>query len=203
MLMNRTKSTRSRGQHREPSRARATVSLSRSSGDVYSVPPMKARRPDGQIASRQLSFQLARHYTMPILARLHCDYSPESYGAWPGLMLRVGTTAPFAPIKHILLAAFLCTERRASAARCYARPGPRPFDAASQDSRCVDRLRQQIVRPAHEQRRSTIRDLMTGIGAWQVFRHDRAQFPSTSALLEEFKRSNLSARQTGGRNRSN
>jgi hypothetical protein len=50
---------------------------------------------------------------------------------------------------------------------------------------------------ASSSKRLTVQELLTELGVWQLFRHNRTQFPLLAERLARFRASNQSARQVG------
>lgn len=155
--------------------------------------------PSGDVASRRVNVELMGAFTADYLTRMRCAYSPKSYDAWPGRMLRTATLEPFAPAKHIVLSAFFDLGGATTERHVYEQPGPKTRDRTHDDARCVRRVRWELAKLEQQQRRATVSELLDAAGYWQQFRHHRDSFPQTRKLLEQFRRSRLAARQIGGR----
>lgn len=155
---------------------------------------------NGGIGSVHLSGDIYRAYGRCYLEAAGCEFAPGARNAWPALMTRVYAGVPFAPVKHILLTAFLEVANRAEVAdRLYRTPGPKPRNPSRRDQRTAARLRLFMARHHDKDRRFSISKLLTRWKAWAAYRHDRSGFPETRAAIAEFKNSNLAERQTGRR----
>lgn len=157
--------------------------------------------PSGNVASNVLASAVNLHFGNRYLTDMGCAIDKSKVSPWPALMVREGQDTPFATGKHIVMQAFLRASIPAPSdpVACYRSPGKRPQDYRRLDARTAERVRTALKRLALARQRTTVRELMTGIGAWSPFRHDRGAFPLTAALLEEFRASDQAARQRGRR----
>jgi hypothetical protein len=157
--------------------------------------------PSGNLASSALASAVSLHFGSKYLTDMGCAIDTERVSPWPTLIVREGHETPFATGKHIIMQAFLDAGIPAPAdpATCYRSPGKRPQDYRRLDARTAERVRTALKRLAKARQRTTVRDLMSGIGVWSAFRHDRCAFPETAALLQAFRASDQSVRQLGRR----
>jgi len=155
---------------------------------------------NGGVGSVFLANNLYRAYGANYLASVGSPFSPNALHAWPTLMTRPGAGPPFAPIKHILLTAFLEVAAKPDAPVClYRTPGPKPQSSQRFDQKTAARLRRFMARHGDQGERFSTRELLTRWKAWSAYRHDRSLFPETNAAVAEFKQSNLAVRQVGRR----
>lgn len=147
------------------------------------------------INGTQMARDLLAFYGASFLEEAGCRLTPGTKGYWPPLMVRVGTHEPFSPPKHILLQTFLENCSDAPKPVAYGAPGPKPADRSSLDAECVQKMRAVLdTSEAHEQ--YSVTGLLTEVGYWSKFRHERQGFPKTVAFLSKFKRSERSIRRT-------
>lgn len=142
--------------------------------------------PRGQISSLVLAQELLTFYGMNLLEEVHCSYTPQDRRSWPILMVRAQPGIPFSPVKHVLLRTFLdyCPSgRKPESPRP---PGRRPNDFSDRDERCSQQARQAA---SAIEGCVTVKELLTQVGCWEVYRHRRQSFPKTAAVVAEFKAS--------------
>lgn len=157
--------------------------------------------PSGNLASSVLAAAVNLHFGKKYLTDMGCAIDTSKVRPWPALIVREGRATPFATGKNIVMQAFLGASIPAPAdpAACYRSPGKRSQDCRRLDACTAQRVRSALKRLAQARQRTPIRELMTGVGAWSAFRHDRGAFPQTAALLEAFRASDQAARQQGRR----
>lgn len=130
-----------------------------------------------------------------------CEVRGRPACHWPALMLRHNLGQQFAAPKHIMMRTFL---QRTSTVeirklKFHKTPGPQLPEFARLDKEIVETLCDIAVKLEMQGKRCTVKEMMTKAGAWQSFRHHRKFFPLTDQFLNEFRRSELAARQLGGR----
>lgn len=152
----------------------------------------------GSIAGARMAYELRALFGPRYLAQLCCDYE-QFVQAWPALMARERIGISFAPVKHLLLGAFLEHNGSQPGTFQYAVPGKKPLNRIVLDSRLAIQVREATLAATRLGDRTTVRALMQSTGHWSVFRHDRKSFPLTVATLEQFKASEASERKSGGR----
>lgn len=159
---------------------------------------LQLTRSNGQVAGARIAFELHELFGTNLLARAGCDFT-GTRNPWPALMMREGTHVPFAPVKHILMDAYLHCTRQPSFSFSYRRPGKAPSSPPEVD----ESLAQLVEARAREALRKgevlTLRDLFATTGKWEFFRHNRSAMPRTSAQVEVFKSSDAATRKSGGR----
>lgn len=128
------------------------------------------------------------------------DFRPGS-SAWPALMLREKQGISFATPKHVLLQIFLNLAESPNADVAYGHPGRVPRDYAALDAEYLKKLRDAIDGAQRKNVRVELTQLLTELGIWQVYRHNRDKLPKTKALLAAFRQTDCSARQLGRRPR--
>jgi hypothetical protein len=103
--------------------------------------------------------------------------------------------------KHVLMQVFLETgpEKVDAKTTVYRAPGKQPRDYKLMDFKTAVKVRALIQQMALAKTRMTVQALLVKAGAWSAFKHHRAQFTETAAMLEEFKQSEQAERQIGGR----
>lgn len=157
--------------------------------------------PNGDVAGTLLAYDLGRLFGPELLSITRCSVATNPRIAWPTLMVRSVRNMNFASPKHVFMRVFLESEHSAptNLSGIYQSPGKRARDYGDMDTSTVAQLRTHIERATLVNERVTIQALLRAVGAWSAFRHHRTEFTETAALLEEFKRSDQSERQTGGR----
>lgn len=123
-----------------------------------------------------------------LLEQTGCSITRNESNAWPALMLRERPSAPFSRAKHALLEVFLRYGAADRAHWDYRPPGPRARDRTDEDRQCARRLEQLLRHAAKTRKFLTIRELLTLAGCWHAFRHRRAAFRETDALIQELAR---------------
>lgn len=145
-------------------------------------------RADGHIASVPLVRDLLGFFGQALLEQAGCRITRNESNAWPALMLRQCPSTPFSPVKHVLLEVFLRYGSAGPAHWDYRPPGPRTRDRTEEDRQCARRLEQLLQRAAKARKFLTVRELLTLAGCWHAFRHQRAEFLETGALVRELAR---------------
>ena len=175
-------------------------------GDLLSAYRERAKSrgyllPSGDVAGSLLAHTLRGHFGPRYLATTGCPVATDPRNSWPALMVRTCSGTNFATPKHVLMQAFLETEghKPADMSTVYRAPGKKTRDYALMDASTAKKLRVRLQQVALANERVTIQALLRGAGAWSAFKHQRAKFIKTAALLEEFKLSDQSERQVGGR----
>jgi hypothetical protein len=152
----------------------------------------------GEVASAQLAMNLQSTYGDDFLAGLGCPVTEPSR-SWPALMVRERIAVPFAPVKHVLIQAFLDSCDAGPKTLAYRPPGKVPRDSCSLDEQLAKRVRKAVIRANLRNVQTTITQLMKDTGHWSAFRHDRSKFPQTAAELAAFRATEASERKLGGR----
>jgi hypothetical protein len=156
--------------------------------------------PSGGLATASLAEQLRDFYGREVLSKLKCEVTGESHGAWPALLLRPGNKEPASAVRHVLLDAFLRSRRIAEDRQQALRKRNYPArDYAALDQRAAADMREALDAATEQSVRLTVHDLLERTGIRSAYVHNRTRFPLCRALVEDFKRSELSERQTGGR----
>lgn len=155
--------------------------------------------PRGQVASVAFSEQLQNFYGPELLAQAGCPLS--ACIAWPALMLRPNGTVPFATPKHVLLQVFmeLGSGPIYAVNSTYKRPGKKTTDFGRLDVHLARGIKDAIAKAKAGNRRLTVKELLNTAGSWGTFKHQRNKLPVTKRLIEEFRTSDQSERQLGGR----
>lgn len=148
-----------------------------------------------ELSGQQLGHDLASYYGTRFLEQAGCTFVGAPTTHWPGLMIRESATGPFAPIKHILMSAFLEQVSRAPKEIHRKQPGRRPRDYGVLDEQMSKSLRQAIGDLARRGQTMNAWDLMKKIGAWQTYRHNQRVMPKTKTAIELFRQSPLCAWQ--------
>lgn len=157
--------------------------------------------PSGAVASVPLASNLSKHFGTALLADAGCEVNPASSNPWPALMVRTGMAIPFTTSKHVLMQTFLAEAMPGTAhvTAYYDKPGKKQRDYARLDARAAAKVKTFLARAATQRERHTVESMLKEIGIWQSFRHARARFPQTNALVQEFRSSDQSERQLGKR----
>jgi hypothetical protein len=145
-----------------------------------------------QVASTRLARDLATFYGDHVLRGLGCSVDTASTQSWPALMVRPATTITFAPVKHVLLETYL-NEGRASwpVHSSYRAPGKRTLNRTTRDQLFVRRLKAILVALGRREEPCGVTELLKRADCWRSYRHDRASYPRTAALLSAFKAGRL------------
>ena len=157
------------------------------------------RLASGDVATRALSQEVQNYFGTGLLEDAGCSYSKRS--PWPDLMVRLGTTVPFATVKYVLMETFLLKAGafEGNVRTGHIKPGKKPLDTAKMDALLFERLKTAIQIAAVRKKRLTTTELLSRVGSLQMFRHKRSQLPRSASLIKEFLGSDLSERQVGGR----
>ena len=156
--------------------------------------------PSGAVAGVSLAANLIDHFTMPVLFDAGCEIAPGSHSPWPALMVRQGAGIPFSTVKHVLMQTFLSEASPDDVTTGhYDSPGKKTRDYAHLDVRSAAKVKTFMARAEAQQERRTVKDMLTEIGIWPAFRHNRELFPLTNALVQAFRSSDQSDRQLGRR----
>ncbi len=151
------------------------------------------------IAARRLSVDLQAFYGAPLLESVGCTISLSARQRWPELMVRASVIPNYATVKHVLLHTFLRLAVQPAQGFGYRKPGKKEANFATLDARGLLALDTFLHAHADIDRRFTVQEVMTEIGLWQSFRHNRNRYPLIVERLVRFRASNQSARQSGRR----
>lgn len=156
--------------------------------------------PSGDVAGTLAAHVLRNHFGQQYLAMTGCPMPDNPRSTWPTLMFRPRNENNFATPKHVLMQVFLETgpEKVEVTTTVYRTPGKRPRDYRQMDVKTAVKVRALMQQLALAKARMTVQALLLQAGAWSAFKHHRAQFTETAALLEEFKQSEQAERQIGG-----
>lgn len=114
---------------------------------------------------------------------------------WLGLMVRLGETAPFVPLKHSLFETALTVAGTTGAPLLDHKPsGPsgRPRDEL--DRQYAAAVKQVVQGYAKRGERVRICDALTEAGCWSAVRHCRTAFPLIDRAVKRLRMSSTSAR---------
>lgn len=152
----------------------------------------------GQVASKAFSSQLQNFFGVGFLGDSGCAMAGMP---WPSLMLRPGTKIPFATPKHVLMQAFLDLDSGVSITVDfgYTKPGKKTTDFKRLDTTLSLRLKAITNQAKVDNRRMTVKELLTEAGSWNAFKHHRDKLPLTKEMVLQFRESEQSERQVGGR----
>lgn len=153
------------------------------------------------LATAVFSKELSSFFGEQYLRDAGCLVGGLPRGQWPALMLRHNLGQQFAAPKHIMMRTFLHHASKVKICKLdlYQKPGPRLPEFAVLDQQIVETLCDIALNLNLIGERCTVTEMMTKAGAWQSYRHHRKSFPLTEQFLSEFKRSELSVWQLGGR----
>lgn len=157
--------------------------------------------PSGDVAGAVVALVLRRLFGLKFLASAGCPVADGLRNTWPALMVRPGGTSNFATAKHVLLKAFFeaSVAPPTDMSSVYKAPGKKTRDYKRLDTRTLAKLRTSVGRAASAGERVTMQELLRSAGAWSAFKHHRELLPKTNAFLQEFKSTDQSERQIGGR----
>ena len=154
----------------------------------------------GRIATVTLCRDLQGMFTPEWLQRWDCAIELHS-NSWPSRLLRPATQMASPTFKHLLLQTFLSLAKPGEKQHQRAKPGKVMRDYATLDkalARCVHENLAKLIRAGE---RVPVRDLFVGSALYPAWRHGRNLFPATTAVVEFYRASPISARQAGGRPR--
>ncbi|WP_148714714.1 TnsD family Tn7-like transposition protein [Chitinolyticbacter meiyuanensis] len=156
-------------------------------------------RRTGDTASAALASALEQMFGQHLLQQAGCSLQANRSKAWPARMVRVGSGIPFAPAKHVFLQSFFeCGLLAASTLTdAYRPPGKAARDATAFDISVERRLGRLVQRAAEKGERLSVRGMLSELGAYTFYRHNRDRMPRTQAFLNAFKLSDQSERQIG------
>jgi hypothetical protein len=154
----------------------------------------------GDIAGSVSALALSELYGPKYLELLGCEVKRPFSGSWPALLLRSSRNQFVSVVRHLLMQAFLDHVRLDDRLRLLIdkveKSSRTDFD--SLDRMAETAMREEIGRHKDAGTRTTVRHLLSITGVGATFRHNRPRMPLSNALLEEFRRSDQSARQLGG-----
>lgn len=157
--------------------------------------------PGEGIATRRLTNDLAAFYGVRLLESVGCPIFLPARQRWPELMVRASVVPNYATAKHILLHTFLRLAPQPAQGFGYNKPGKKTTDFSALDAWGLQALETFLQAHADNDERFTVQKVMTEIGIWQSFRHNRIHYPLVAERLVRFRASNQSARQVGLRPR--
>lgn len=152
----------------------------------------------GNAASQQLSKDVRQFVGAGLLKEMGCAIAARKAIPWPHHLMQASNSVEHAPPKHVLMGVFL-SSRRAAVVLRYRTAGAKPLDCDQLDQRCAQAVTRLLGYLRTTGKRITVRELLTRCGCWMHFRHHRAKYPLTKALLLEFRASDMSERQIGRR----
>ncbi|WP_425261957.1 TnsD family Tn7-like transposition protein [Rubrivivax sp. RP6-9] len=150
------------------------------------------------LAGARLSFELQERFGREYLAELGCSFG-QAWSNWPAMMTREGTRTTYSPVKHVLLNAFFQLPAERRGAFVYRTPGKRLTDVTELDPRLARMVKKEAVRLLKTGRTGTVESVLRATGHWELFRHNRDQFPQTNAEVLAFRKTDASERKSGGR----
>lgn len=159
---------------------------------------LQLTRTNGQVAGARIAFELRELFGPSFLASAGCDFA-DVKNPWPALMMREGNREPYAPVKYVLMDAFLHCTRGTSSNFSYRRPGKMPLSPREVDPLLAQEVLARARQAVNRGEIYTVRALLEQTGKWEFFRHNRSALPLTAAQVVAFKASDASARKTGGR----
>lgn len=155
------------------------------------------RLPSGNAASLQLAKDIRQFVGAGLLKEMGCPIALRAI-PWPSYLMQSSNSVELAPPKHVLMAAFLANPRPTVVLK-YRTVGAKPPNCAQLDQRCAQAVTKLFENLRTTGKRITVQELLTRCGCWSHFRHHRAEYPLTNALLLEFRASDISERQIGRR----
>ncbi|WP_295751543.1 TnsD family Tn7-like transposition protein [Undibacterium sp.] len=140
------------------------------------------------IASQRFSQDFFTAYDASFLLHAGCLPSLNKQRGWPALMLRdAKRKLPFSPVKHILLQVFLEQSDALQKEVDYKIPGRKSRNYIELDESLANAIQRKIKEITETDQRFKISELLQLANCWDIFRHHRAQLPSSVALVENFK----------------
>lgn len=157
--------------------------------------------PSGDVAALALATAIQNYFGAGFLEDSGCPVAKNPGLSWPTLMVRPGIGIPFAPPKHLYFQVFITDEanKLESFSTHYLTPGRRPQDYERLDTLATQKLKNDVERLLEKNMRISIEQLLRDAGVWASFRHGRERFPQTNAFIQQFRTSEQSERQIGGR----
>jgi hypothetical protein len=184
----------------------ATLLDSRPQVDTCQLPAYRARAlevgyelPSGDGAGWQMSEDLRKYFSEPLLDGASCSYAERAKHHWPARMLRPGAGVTFAPAKHVLLQCFLAAAVPGKKKMEYAAPVRTKRDFSVADKELAAGMRARMDAALRRNERLSVQALTANTKYWNAYRRYRERFPETTAMLEEYRASDAAWRQKGGR----
>lgn len=115
--------------------------------------------------------------------------------SWPALMLREKNMTSMVTGKHLALQGFLALGPTPTK-RSTVTPGRKTRNYAHMDRQFCHLLSQRMAQEPLEGR-PTACELMTELGFWGIYRHQKAQLPQTRALVDRWYQAYLQLRKAG------
>lgn len=157
-------------------------------------------RPSGELATGSLAKAIEAHYGQELLADLKCEMRTDGSRAWPALLLRPGNKEPTSVVRHVLLDVFLKSyHANGPTTRALQRKAYPTRNYGVLDTMAVKTLRRTILAAAKQGTRLTVRELLDSADICSAYLHGRERFPLCGAVVQEFRKSEQSERQLGGR----
>jgi len=148
---------------------------------------------DNEIASRQLTDDIRTHYKPEYLDLCGCPIERGKNG-WPELMVRLRTNVPFAPIKHILLDAYLGTRASDPAEIAYKEtPRKARYDFARLDHEFTKQFIAVWTHLKESKTQSTAWGILKQMGAFTTYKHGRNKLPKLRQQIVQFRESQQSS----------
>lgn len=123
---------------------------------------------------------------------------------WLPLMVRPRVGTPFVPLKHLLFEALLAVQPQMSDETVgrldYVSSGPPGRDASALDRAYEKAVRAALARHRSAGHRVRVSDVLSEVGCWSGFRHDRRSFPRVARAVAglRWSRVGLGVGATGG-----
>lgn len=124
---------------------------------------------------------------------------PDKPNSWPVMLLRCAETSNVTA-KHVLMQVYLQYAPVPPEVQ-HAPPGPQALNPQAMDRVFASAIRRQVAK-MFSGTRITVTQLLAQLEILQPVRHHRKALPQTQAAIEEFRRSEFSARQIGRRPRT-
>ena len=116
--------------------------------------------------------------------------------AWMAQMVRPNAGIPATPFKHVIFQSLISLARATDGPVLDHIPsGPSGESMETLDAQYSHRLAHLINRALRDGERVRVRDALLAVGCWSAFRHARAAFPKTGAVVLALRKSDASARR--------
>lgn len=146
------------------------------------------------IASKPVTMALHQFYGTALLEETGLPLSTQSQGAWPGLMLRTKNPIEVSTLKHVLLEVFLGAVNELPSKVLYKNPGKKPRDYKARDQELATAIDKILSATPIGTKRFTVPGILSDVGGWAEYRHDRKLYPETTKVIAKLRHSSQSIR---------
>lgn len=140
--------------------------------------------PNQSLASLKLNHDLFYTAGSALLSEMQCSFNPDRRNAWPSLMPRPSSRQA-SPLKHIVFRAF-CSNPTETEQEVYSQLGRPSKDYAAEDIALSEKILKYFGNAPFGTSPRTVK-MLTELGSWSLYRHDRSKFPITKSVLARLK----------------